>query len=240
MASIFEGQPDPFYTEATVGIQWLDMVISGVPAGGKPLDYFINSKFESDEEKADFRARIKAGEATDDEQEAAAVSSMCVFERDYDGDVCIWHNNIKAALRECCTALGLTQLRHSTMTKEQAKDILAKPKCMLGGKNEFQHCMHIKELRVKLLIDGKPVKEPTGTRDFVKHIDGPSGPRSAIGRHEYMMRPTAEFHLSWPRRGAFETDEVLAALRLLEPNGVSACRSQGQGKLEVTLFDIKK
>lgn len=77
--------------------------------------------------------------------------------------------------------------------------------------------------------------EPDGIYTAVAHTTGPTGPRSSIKRHEYMVRPTLTFELSIAHavHDRIPDEKIMQMLAHAEEHGTGACRSQGFGKFDV-------
>lgn len=226
------------FATATVKIRFKDKILAGVPKNEDVLEFWMSKKMMSDSEKESFRARVKAGEVTEAEEAEIAETNQLVFERTPEGVPCVWHAQVKAMLRECFTCLGYTQKRHTKVSDKG--DLAEKPSVYVGGKNTLQHCVHVEPSWLAFERDCKPLAAPDGSVTRVKHIEGPMGPRSAIGRHEYFGPGTEmTFVLKWPAKGTFSLDEIKLALALAQDDGLGASRSQGFGKFEVVGFEAR-
>ena len=241
------------YEKRQVTIAFEDKILAGCPKKGDMLAFYMEAKHMSDAEKEDFKKRIEDGDLTDEEKEEQKETNWTIFEKDAEGFLVIWHNNVKALLRECATTLGLTQIRYSGNTAkakpkkakkgEEAEVVPLEPEkaevkeAHAGGRQTFQHGLQIDPLRIRILKDGQPIQRPDGFVDRVKHIQDAGGKRSAIGRHDYVERPTLTFTLMWPLNGAFKEEHIKKMLKLAEKDGVGASRSQGFGTFVVTEFN---
>lgn len=231
MVSILESELASLMYSMRVKIQFRDLILAGIPRSGNMLEYFISLKHMSDADKADFEKRIQAGELTDDEKEQLKETSWCCFEKTSDGELCIWHGNVKAMLREIFTTIGLTQRRPKIGKK--ADESGGKEDGTAGGRQTLQHAVHVDPLRPLFKCDGKTLREAHGFLDRVKHIKDQSGQRSALGRHDYIKGAVVEFILKWPRKGVYSEEDLRTALALCQEDGLGACRSQGHGKFDV-------
>jgi len=225
----------------TALIVFRDKVLAGIPKAGNPLDYYLASKHMSDEEKSDFTERVTAGSLTDDEKEVIKNLSWCCFEKNGDADsdgrtvdgveaLCLWHGNMKAALREMFTTLGLTQ--------KMWKKAKVGTEGHAGGKQVFQHAVHVDPLRLPFFRPNEKgqdvfITQPDGYIDRVKHIEDAAGKRSVIGRHDYILKPRLQVTLRWPQKGPFDRDDIIRALAACQDDGLGACRSQGFGKFNI-------
>lgn len=219
------------FQSVDVEIEFLDKVLGGIPTNENALEYYIETKFTSDAEKADFRARLKDGTLTKDEIKEKTDSSTCRFEYDKDGHLSVWNGNLKAMLRE-----GFTTLDIPSMVK------------VAGGyknaaKQQWQHGLVIDPLYVKFLVDGKPVTKPTGAMDKIKHLKDPitGMDRSALGRHDYMGAGTRmKFSIKWLRKSCITVDHAKELLCLAQNDGCGASRSQSHGRFVVVSFQHNK
>jgi hypothetical protein len=236
-----------------VRIKFRDKVLSGIPKMGDPLDYYVKSKNMSDADKDDFLRRVKEGDVSDEEKEEIKETSSLQFEKDADGDLCIYHGNIKAMLREIFVCTGLTAIRPKGGAKKEKKgkknesdsEIAGsnEPKterASAGGRNNLGHMIHVDPIRVKFLKDGKPVQNPDGVLSKIKRISDANGRRSALGNHDYLEGVELEFILLWYEFGVHKMNEVKLALALAQDDGLGACRSQGYGKFDVVKWEPMK
>lgn len=263
MPSVLSQYKDDLFYRVKLRIKFRDLILAGIPRAEKMLDYFMSERHMSDAERSSLEARISEGKLTEDEKEKIKNISWCKFESDADGNLCLWHGNVKAMLREMFTTLGLTQRQPNKKKDVPDKDQSA------GGRQTFQHAVHVEplylcferanpetEVREKIkakdgseLIDDhretpgdaalKRLNAAYGFVDRVKHIEDAAGRRSALGRHDYLRQPELEFTLMWPARGCFTEDDVKTAMAAAENDGLGACRSQGFGKFEVISWKIE-
>ncbi len=251
--SVLDDVSNVIYTRYRVRIRYRDQVLGGVPKSGNSLEWYLNEKFSSDEEKADFKRRVESGALSDDEKAEIREASWNTFERDRNGNLCLWHGNFKACLREVFVTLGLTQKFPIKATKakeaKSAKVGGAKPASSegpvlvpardpsAGGRQTLQHGVHVDPLRLVFLRDNQPIKIADGYVDKVKHITDAAGKRSALGRHDYIDQPEIEMVLKWPTASVFTIDDMKKALAVAQDDGLGACRSQGIGKFDVILLE---
>lgn len=240
-----------------ITLEFRDKILSGIPQSGDMLDYFIKMKQMSDSEKEDFILRIQKGAMSDDEKAEMKETSWTTFEKDREGFCCLWHNNIKAMLREICSVTGIYM-------KKRASSAKGEERC--GGKQTFQHGFNLKavdggdDLRIRLLTNGEyaraekrgepaiwkpfadgkyiPVKTPHGYVDRIKHISDASGKRSAIGRHDFFEKARLKFEIWWLNNGTYSVDDLKKLLALAQDDGLGASRSQGMGRFDVIEFTV--
>jgi hypothetical protein len=224
-------------TTVKVRIKFVDKIMSGCAKSGSSLDWYVNNKHMSDEEKADFLSRVKDGEMTQEEKDEVKDCSSRVFEHDRAGDLVIWHGNVKAMIRECAVTLGITQKQYRKRGKKV--DGEGDVSGSAGGKQTVQHGIDVEPCHIKILVDGQPIREATGTVDRAIHIKGQEA-RSALGRFEFIDQPEMEFYLNWTTHGVVTEDDVKQIMALAEHNGLGACRSQGYGTFSVIHWEIIK
>ena len=140
------------------------------------------------------------------------------FSRDAEKGLFIECRQVKAALKQCASVLGITR------KKIGSKQILAE-----GGE-------------VKALDSGMRLylgrKEADGFEERPIHVMTAQGPRTALKRVDYVEKPTLEFEVwilktqSAEKRHIGE-EELRQILALMQENGIGADRSQGGGKMDV-------
>ena len=234
--SVLSSVENKVYFRVRLRLKLRDRILAGIPANDDILDWFMEKRHMSEEAKAEFKARVEGGLLTEDEQEEIKETSKCVFERDRDGDLCVWHGNFKAMLREIFVTLGITQ--KAPKRRGKGKDGEEDKSGAAGGRQTMQHGIHVDPLRVKFMRDGKTIKVADGAIDKVKHITDASGKRSAIGRHEYVDQPEMVVEFKWPADGVIDEDDMKKALAVCQDDGVGACRSQGFGKFDVVEWTV--
>lgn len=261
--SILAPYNDQLFYKVRLRIKFRDRILGGIPKGGKPLDYFMDAKHMSDAEKEDFKKRISDGLISEDEKTAIKEMSWCQFERDRAGNLCLWHGNIKAMMREIFVTFGLTQ-RRPNMKKvgikkakgaEEGEPLVPEKGPSSGGRQTLQHGVHVDPVRIPFerVIDDKrtfiKVKDSVADVpgeyaekvefiDKVKHIKDMSGVRSALGRHDVIDQPEMTIYLKWPADGVFTEDDMKKAWSACEDDGLGACRSQGYGKFDVLEWEV--
>lgn len=233
------GVLDDYVAEAfitrKVTIVFKDKLLAGLPARGDALDFWIAQKHMSEEDAKVFKTRIAAGLLTDDEREEITNTSRCIFERDAQGKLVVWHGNVKAMLREVFTTIGLTQ-------KAPGRE---KSNPSAGGKQVVQHMVHVSPLHIPVCRNGEQLSQPDGLFPKVKHIEDKAGRRSALGEYEYVLHGEMTFTVRWPagwkkeRDGSiFTEDEIKRVFACAQLDGLGASRSQGHGTFEVTKWEV--
>lgn len=247
--SVLSDFSEQLYARVKLTLQFREKMLAGLPSNEEMLDYFVKAKQMSDAEKEDFIARIQGGALSEDEKAEMKETSWTVFERDREGHLCVWHNNIKAMLRECMTTLGVfIEKRPSLKKGEEAA----------GGKQTYQHGLVVEENRVKLLSDFeyqkqpdgklkkvslgayKPMTRPHGYIDRVKHISDASGKRSALGRHDFVDEARLVFVLKWVDTGVYSIDDLKRVWAACQEDGLGACRSSGYGRFDCIEWEVLK
>jgi hypothetical protein len=75
-------------------------------------------------------------------------------------------------------------------------------------------------------------KQPSGVELIVGHLNGPAGPQSTLGYHEYVSRPTVEFSI-WVVRDLVTPAQWADIWVLAQQIGLGAVRSQGYGRFQL-------
>lgn len=180
-------------------------------------------------------SQVKAQLGYDDEQTAQLTDearaqmldtvvekSWVGFYRDEERGIYIETRQIKAALKQCASLLGITK------AKIGSKQILhegAEVKALDGGD------------RIYL---GR--QEPDGYDEGPIHVMTAQGPRAAIKRVDYVKNAVLEFEVwvLWTAGGEkrhIGEDELVQMLTFAQENGIGADRSQGRGKFSVVEFE---
>jgi len=222
-----------------VTIQMRDKLMAGKPA---QLDAGIAML-----KARGLQAAIEAVDIEDPNALAAAAATtvnegLCEFHR-REGRPGLWlpTNNIKAMIKENWSVLGYrNEIRGSrgrlaeglfVYSVPQAGDDPVERDWLLVGAAPDGVAM------VDLTKDaeGKPL--PKGKQfTAVSHTTGPSGPVSAIKRHEYVEGTSLTFEIAIARKNVMEglDDGALADVLVhAAEHGLGACRSQGFGRFQI-------
>lgn len=78
--------------------------------------------------------------------------------------------------------------------------------------------------------------EPDGVDQMIGHIVGPQGPRSTLGRHEFVQNAVITFDVL-VARDAIEQEWWADIWTHAEENGLGALRSQGWGRFDIMQWD---
>jgi CRISPR/Cas system CSM-associated protein Csm4 (group 5 of RAMP superfamily) len=243
--SVLEDVCDTIYTKVDIEVELRDKLLAGIPQSGDMLDYFLKTKFQSQDEKEDFKLRVQKGALTDEEKEEMKETSCCVFEKDHDGDLCIWHGNVKAMIREICSVTGMFMGKRASSKKDNIKG---------GGRQNYQHFMFVDPLRPKFLSnfyyndagekkvlnEWEPMQNPHGYVDRIKIIKDASGQRTALGRHAFVDNVRLKFRVKWGDLNVYSLDDIKKIFAVAQDDGLGASRSQGFGKFDVIKFEVTK
>lgn len=203
-----------------VTIQIREWLMAGKPAQLDAAKAMLKARGLEDQIEAvpidDPNARAAEAEKVQDE-------GLCEFFR-REGKPGIWMptNNLKAMLKENWSVLGYNMEARGSR----------------GGIREgvFVYSIHPEgtpNVEKDWIYLGE---EPAGVHTAVSHSVGPSGPVSAIKRHEYIVRPRLTFEIAIERGNVMEKlpDEAMArTLFHAQEHGLGACRSQGYGRFDV-------
>lgn len=227
-----------YYTRYTATLQFRDRILGGIPAAAKLIEYWLEKKHMSDQEKEDLKERIKKGDAAED-VEGRKLTSMTAFERNHEGELVIMNCNFKACLRESLSGLGYFKLRDTKVS--DPKRLLETPQCVAGGTNTFREYSNVEPRFSKLLLRGKPTILPVeketddhGVLELVKHFNDKFGNSiSALGAHEFLIRPTMEWVFEVPRVSCFTEQHVMNMFAKSGDIGLGSNRGMGFGKFDI-------
>ena len=77
---------------------------------------------------------------------------------------------------------------------------------------------------------------PDGLELVVGHLNGPTGPVSTLGYHEYVVRPAISFSV-WVVRDLITAAQWADVWVLAQEIGLGALRSQGHGRFQLTAWE---
>ena len=227
-----------YYTRYTASLQFRDRILGGIPVSAKLIEYWLEKKHMSDQEKKDLQARIKKGEAEEDVEDKK-LTSMTAFERDHEENLVVMNANFKACLREALSGLGYFKLRDTKVS--DPKKLLEHPQCVAGGTNTFREYSNVEPRFSILLIGGKPVKfkaeeenEHHGIVELVKHFTDKRGNAiSALGAHEFLVRPSMTWVFEVPRISCFTEEHIVNMFSKCGDIGLGSNRGMGFGKFDI-------
>jgi hypothetical protein len=78
--------------------------------------------------------------------------------------------------------------------------------------------------------------QPSGLELVVGHHNGPTGPQSTLGYHEYVLQPDLEFSLL-VLRDVITPAQWVDLWMLAEQIGLGAVRSQGYGRFQLVAWE---
>ena len=77
---------------------------------------------------------------------------------------------------------------------------------------------------------------PDGLELVVGHLNGPTGPVSTLGYHEYVVQPSLSFTV-WVVRDLITSTQWADVWVLAQEIGLGALRSQGHGRFQLTAWE---
>jgi len=236
MPSVFEDQKAEVFTTYHVRLRFRDRLMGGIPKDPKIIEGWLRSKagIEAEDEVKAATIRtvreldeLATADLTDEQVLEAAFDKLAEekkttgFKKDAVG-LYLESRTVKAMLREVTNILYAGE--RWGKTKKGPKSYLAERVFVEPAKLYFRN------------DEGKVKQEPDGVETFVGHVNGPKGPQSTLGRHEYMEQQVIEFDLlvcedaidyeAWPRLWV-----------LAQENGLGALRSQGFGIFDIEVWD---
>jgi hypothetical protein len=206
------------YDVYKIAIQFRGRLYGGVPKNPDMIGDWIKSKIGIEDEVTEAITAEAQSKMIDTETE----KSWNGFYRDEKKGVYIECRQMKAAIKQCASVLGITRKRIGS------KQILSEGgecKALDGGDR---------------LYLGKP--EADGYEEKPIHVTTPQGPRSALKRVDYVENARLEFEVwvlqteSQEKRHIGE-EELVQILTMMQENGVGADRSQGGGKFDIAEFE---
>lgn len=222
-ASDIFGKPADIYARYRTTIQFVNLVVGGVPSDKSVIEGWIRSRMElGDQAIADLvetthKERggepMTPGDAVTLVMESELAPSVNGFKRDADGQLCLEGRNIKAAIKEWSNSAF-----PGTKFPGKPADI-RKGLMRYGAETVF-----VDEILVPL-----GVTEPTRVEERVKHVMTPQGPRSSINRVEVIDRPRCTFHVS-VRKDFLPQDAWGAVWAVGERIGLGADRGRSDGQ----------
>jgi CRISPR/Cas system CSM-associated protein Csm4 (group 5 of RAMP superfamily) len=206
------------YDIYAVSIQFRHRIYGGVPKNKELIADWIKAKTGYDDEIAEGLTEAAKAQMIDEESE----KSWNGFFRDEEKGVYVECRQLKAALKQCASVLGVTK------KKIGSKQILAE-----GGE-------------IKSLDGGDRLYlgklEADGFEERPIHVMTAQGPRTALKRVDFVEGACLNFQVWVLQTEAQEKrhigeDELVLILTMMQENGVGADRSQGGGKFDVVNFE---
>jgi len=214
--------PSPLYNKWRVVIKIRNRIDGGVPASPDLIGPWIEAKtgYKDEKTKAIIKEHIdNLAEAKREVEEELEECSWNTFHQDAEGRYYLKPYQLKAALRECATLLGIFQKKR-------------------GSKQIYQHGMEIKGLEHEFRIYIRDCEEPLREEKPI-HVGTAQGKRNALKRTDHFIEgATLEFNVWILKTDPSETRHIgekdtVIMLTLAQENGLGANRSQGSGKFEV-------
>jgi len=212
------------YTEYNVVLQIRERICGGIPVDEKTIENWLRGRGVLPKEAANRAKKIRDEVGTEEYVEEASKSSWTSFKRDEIG-IYIEPRQIRALIKESSFILELT-------------------KNVRGLRQRLQHGIVIKPDRIYLMKDNAPIKEMDGQTEGPIHVMGPQGPRTALKRQDFVLKPTLTFIVRVVNPvGKDETDylredRLRAIFQWAEDGiGLGASRSQDEGKFDIVTFE---
>jgi hypothetical protein len=210
-------------------LKFRDKVLGGVPKDPRLIEGWLRAKAgipHGDELRlAMARTRAELGPATiegasaeivDDAAESVAGRRLTTgFKRSDDG-LFIEARQVKALLKECTNILFGAERWGPTRK---------------GPKSFLAERVFVQPERLCL-----GTHEEDGLELIVGHLNGPSGPVSTLGYHEYVVQPTLTFSV-WVVRDLITPAQWADVWVLAQEIGLGAVRSQGYGRFQLTRWE---
>ena len=228
--SVFSNNDDVFATYEAE-ITFTAKLMGGVPADPKLIEGWLRAKAGIDDD-AEVMAVMRRtltergveipAEATYEEivsasEQIAGERETTGFKRDHDG-LYIEARQVKAMLKECVNILFAGEKWGKTNK---------------GPKNFTAERVFVEPDRIHVGRD-----EADGIDMVIGHVNGPGGPRSTLGYHEYVEQSTITLRV-------LVVDDCISAEQWAriwthaEKNGLGALRSQGHGQFVVTRWELR-
>lgn len=214
---------DQHWRRLEVTVQIRGKLMAGKPAALDAANAMLKARGLEDQIEAvaeieDPHLRAQAAERI------AKDEGLCEFSR-RPGKPGLWipANNIKAGIKENWSVIGLmNEVRGSR--KALAEGIFVFGENSWEATGDDRDWVYVGDT-------------PSGIETAVSHTTGPSGPVSAIKRHEYMLGPTLKFDVYIANFASVNEkicDEDFAKMLVhFAEHGLGACRSQGHGRFDV-------
>ena len=212
-----EWDSSSLYDIYRVRLRLRDKICGGTPKNPDLIRDWVKAGTGHDDAQTD----VQTAEALEALIDTTTEKSWNGFPGDETG-LFLWARQVKALFKECASMLRV-------MVEKR------------GSKQVFQHGFEIKGTkRDDRIYLG--VKAPTGYDEGPIHVQTAQGPRTALKRVDYILKPEVEFHVWVLATHAAETrhvgeGEIRNLLLFGQENGLGADRSQGRGKFDVLAFE---
>ncbi len=206
-------------------LQFCNRVYGGIPAvpnddkGHNILRAWVLSQAKDlPEEEVEARVAQTIQERLEETEDKITQT----FKLTPEGYLCLEGRQAKAMLKETASRLGI-----------------GKQKLMA----EFREAVHVDEELIALtrcqeipaLTDF--YVEPDGYKVSAVHVQTPQGPRTALKRSAYLVKPYLSFTIRRLTGSRITKEHLIDCLTFGQDIGLGAMHSQGEGKFEVFLFE---
>jgi hypothetical protein len=214
-----------------VQLQVIDKLVGGVPSSESVIKGWLKSRMDVDDRHLQELVQKTLAERFSDRQPSAdelaeallesdAAPSINGFKRIPDtGELAYEGRCMKAALKEFANSAypGVDWPSKTKVAKSFRKGLMSTAE---------------ERVFVEPTFIGLGVTEPTGVEERIKHVNGPTGPRTAINRVEYVTRPRLTFTLK-VHDDFLSTEEWARIWERGEDIGIGADRGRSDGKFEL-------
>lgn len=210
------------YDRYFVVITVRNRLCGGIPKNAELLKSWIEAGTGHQDEQSEKLTE----EAREQMIDATTEKSWIGFYRDPALGLYIETRLVKAMFKECASVLLLTVKKR-------------------GSKQILQHGFEIKDEEGREGRIYLRKHEPDGRKEGPIHVMTAQGPRTALKRVDYVVRPTLKFQVWVLKTAPAETrhlgeKDLREILALAQENGLGADRSQEEGKFTVDSFERLK
>jgi hypothetical protein len=214
-----------------VQLQVIDKLVGGVPSSESVIKGWLKSRMDVDDRHLQELVQKTLAERFSDRQPSADELAEALLESDaapsINGFKRIPDTNELAYEGRCMKAA----IKEWANSAYPGTDWPSKKKVAASFRKGLMATL-AERVFVEEVYIGLGVKEPTGVEERIKHVNGPTGPRTAINRVEYVTRPLLEFELKV--HDDFLTAEEWARIwERGEDIGIGADRGRSDGKFEL-------
>jgi len=224
----FSTRLDSLASHWRVSYQFLDRLYGAVPAHPDLIRGWIKARMGLEGRELDEMVAKTLSEIAIDEEELTVHDlgdeeideivqeqerqTTQVFKTAEDGALCVEARTLKAAMRQQQKRLNLSAA---------------------GRAADLKNAIWITPIRIPLMRDGEPIREPDGYERFAKSL--PYG--SALARHAYVEQATITFDLHILRTAKLEVEDVKDIIAACQQCGYGAMHNLGEGRFMVTQFE---
>jgi hypothetical protein len=213
----------------TARIVFRDKVLGGVPKDPRLIEGWLRARAGIEDPQDLRRAVVRTlaelgddgnGDALDSQRirklELAATRKLTTGFKVGDEGLYLEARQVKALLKECTNILFGGE--RWGPTRKGPKSYLAE-RVFVSPEQLWLGCI-----------------EPAGLELIVGHLNGPSGPQSTLGYHEYVVQATVSFSVKVVR-DAISADQWADVWVLAQEIGLGAVRSQGYGRFQLVNWE---